>query len=44
MPPSQKVVGPLAVMDGVAGKALTVTMVAVEAALWHPLASVILTV
>ena len=38
LPPVQKVVGPLAVMVGVAGKALTAIIVAVEAALWHPLA------
>ena len=33
LPPAQKVVGPLAVMAGVAGKAFTVTMVATEAPL-----------
>jgi hypothetical protein len=33
LPPAQKVVGPLAVMTGVAGNALTVTIVATDSAL-----------
>ena len=36
--PMQKVVGPLAVMVGVAGKAFIVTMVTTDCALRHPLA------
>jgi len=40
----QKVVGPEAVMVGVAGRALTVTVAGEEAKLWHPLELVILTV
>ena len=39
-PPSQKVVGPPAVMVGVAGKPFTVTIVAADDALRHPLALV----
>ena len=38
--PIQKVVGPPAVMVGVIGKALTVTTVAADAELRHPLALV----
>jgi hypothetical protein len=41
--PSQKVVGPSAMMVGVAGKAFTVTTVATDAADWHPLALVTFT-
>jgi len=44
LPPAQKAVGPPAVIVGITGKALTVTTVAADAALWHPLASVTLTV
>ena len=40
----QKVVGPSAVMVGEAGKTLTVTMVVVDTALWHPFALITLTV
>jgi hypothetical protein len=40
LPPAQKVVGPPAVIVGVAGKAFTVTTVAAEAKLWHPAAFV----
>ena len=38
MPPAQKVVGPLVVIVGVIGKALTVTAVAADAGLIQPLA------
>ena len=41
--PVQKVNGPSAVIIGISGKGLTVTMVAVEAALWHPFEFVTLT-
>jgi hypothetical protein len=44
LPPVQKVVGPPALIVGVAGKAFTVTTVAVEEALWHPAAFVTRTV
>ena len=44
LPPAQKVVGPLAVITGVTGKAFTVTTVAADDALWHPFAFVTLTV
>ena len=37
LPPEQKVVGPEAVMVGVAGKGFTVTTVAADGTLWHPL-------
>jgi hypothetical protein len=40
LPPAQKVVGPPAVIVGVAGNGLTVTEVAAEAVLWQPLAFV----
>ena len=40
LPPAQKVNRPPAVIVGVAGSGLTVTTVAAEAALWHPLALV----
>ena len=43
-PPAQNVVGPEAVIVGVAGKALTVTTVAADAGLKHPLAFVTCTV
>ena len=44
LPPAQNVVGPPAVIVGVAGNALTVTTVANEEALWQPLALVTRTV
>lgn len=44
LPPAQNVVGPPAVIVGVAGKGFTVTTVADDAALWHELASDIRTV
>ena len=44
LPPIQKVVGPEGVIVGVAGKALTVTTIAADGKLWHPLELVILTV
>ena len=40
LPPAQKLKGPPADMVGVAGKALTVTTVAADEALWHPAALV----
>ena len=44
LPPAQNVVGPDAVMVGVAGRALTVTVVAADGILRHPLALVTWTV
>ena len=44
LPPAQKVVGPDAVMVGAGGNELTVTSVAAEGKLRHPLALVTLTV
>jgi hypothetical protein len=44
LPPMQKVVGPEAVMVGVAGRALTVTIVAIDGTLWQPFALVTCTV
>ena len=43
-PPAQNVVGPEAVIVGVAGNAFTVTTVAADARLKHPLAFVTCTV
>ena len=43
LPPAQKVVGPPAVIVGIPGKAFTVTIVATDDALWHPLAFATLT-
>ena len=40
LPPAQKVVGPEAVIVGVAGKGFTVTTVAADGKLRHPLALV----
>ena len=40
LPPAQNVSGPPAEMVGVAGNALTVTMVAADDALWQPAALV----
>jgi hypothetical protein len=42
--PVQKFVGPPAVITGVDGKAFTVTIVATDEALWHPLAFATFTV
>jgi len=44
LPPAQNVVGPEAVIVGVAGRALTVTVVAFEGTLWHPFGFVTRTV
>jgi hypothetical protein len=44
LPPAQNVVGPPAVIVGVAGNGFTVTKVAAEAPLRHPLAFVTCTV
>lgn len=44
LPPAQKVVGPPAVIVGIAGKAFTVTIVGTDEALWHPLAFATFTV
>jgi hypothetical protein len=44
LPPAQKVVGPPAVIVGVAGRLFTVTTVASDVALWQPLALVTRTV
>jgi hypothetical protein len=44
LPPAQNVVGPEAVIVGVAGSALTVTAVAFDGMLRHPLALVTWTV
>ena len=44
LPPAQKVNGPPADMVGVAGKAFTVTTVAIDEALWQPEALVTCTV
>jgi hypothetical protein len=42
--PVQKVVGPPAVIVGVTGKVFTVTIVATDELLWHPLAFATFTV
>ena len=44
LPPIQNVVGPDGVIVGVGGNALTVTTVAVDGKLWHPLELVTCTV
>jgi hypothetical protein len=41
LPPAQNVVGPSAVIVGGAGNGFTITVVAMETELWHPLALVI---
>jgi hypothetical protein len=44
LPPVHKVVGPPAVIVGCAGTGFTVTVVAAEGTLWHPLTFVTCTV
>ena len=44
LPPAQKVVGPPALIVGVAGNAFTVMAVAADEALWHPFTLVTCTV
>ena len=44
LPPAQKVVGPPALIVGVAGNGFTVTAVVADEALWHPFTLVTCTV
>jgi len=44
LPPAQNVIGPEVLIVGVAGSAFTVTVVAADGTLWHPLAFVTWTV